>query len=129
MDMTKIQKVLLYLMAFMYAGLGVYHFISPEKYLPLFPAWIPAQLALVYVSGFAEIVLGILVAVKNTRRIAAALIIAMLIVFLLLIHIPHTIDLYRAGKQTNFIINLLRIPIQFLLIAWAWVYYRWPAER
>jgi uncharacterized membrane protein len=117
------KKIFLYVMAAMYTGLGIFHFVAPEKYLPLMAAWLPAHLLLIYISGFAEIALGILVAVRQTRRVAAYLIIAMLIFFLFLIHIPHTMDLY-ARHEKGFIINLIRTPLQFLLIAWAWLYAR-----
>ena len=55
------------------------------------------------------------------RPLAARLIIAMLIVFFFAIHIPMSIDYYQTGHK-SFVLSLIRLPIQFVLIAWAWRY-------
>lgn len=117
------RNIWLYLMSAMYFGLGIFHLLQPEKYLQIMPAWLPMHHTLIYVSGIAEIILGAMLLVKTTRRLAAWLIIAMLVVFMILIHTPHTIDLFLSGKD-GFVINLLRTQLQFALIAWAWLYTR-----
>lgn len=111
----------LYLMCALYIGAGIFHFMHPEKYLSLIPYWLPAHHLLINASGIAEIALGMLLIVPATRQVAAWLIIAMLIVFLLLIHIPHTYYLYGTPGY-GFMIHLIRTPLQFVLIWWAWLY-------
>jgi len=115
------KKVFLYLMALLFVGGGIVHLVMPESYQMMMPTWFPRQILWVYISGLSEIMLGLLLIPEKTRRFAAQLIILMLIVFLLVIHIPQAIDFYKTGNE-NFVVSLIRIPIQFVLIGWAWVY-------
>jgi len=108
-------------MALLYFAAGVNHFINPEFYLPVMPEWMPVKMFLIYVSGFAELLLGILLVFNHTQKFAAQLILVMLVIFLFLIHIPQTIDFYKTGNK-DFVFSLIRIAVQFLLIAWAWIY-------
>ena len=50
---------------------GVSHFTSPGYFRELVPSWLPARSAVVAVSGAADIVAGVLVAVPATRRTGA----------------------------------------------------------
>ena len=62
-----------------YVLAGVLHFATPEFYLQIMPPYLPWHLALVYVSGVAEILLGILVIIPATRIVGAWGIILLLI--------------------------------------------------
>ncbi len=115
------KSVLLHLMALMYVGLGMVHLIKPAIYWSVMPAWLPFKLVLIYVSGIVEILLGLLLLRAETRLVAARLIIAMLIVFFFLIHVPMSIDYYQTGHK-YFVLSLIRLPVQFVLVAWAWLY-------
>lgn len=108
-------------MALLYMAAGVVHFIRPDFYLGIMPGWLPRPTALVLISGIAEFLLGVLLLLPATRRFSAWLIIAMLLVFLLLIHVPMLID-YSARNHPYLWLAILRIPIQFVLIRWAWAY-------
>ena len=52
-------------------GVGVTHFVSPEPFLRIMPAALPAPLLLVWLSGALEIALGAGLVVARTRRLAA----------------------------------------------------------
>ena len=117
----------LFLMVLFYLFGGVMHFISPEFYLQLMPAWMPSHFALIYLSGVAEILLALGLIFNSTRKISAWLIIAMLIVFFIFIHVPQAIDFYQISHP-YFWATLVRLPLQFLLIWWAWVYTK-PAPK
>lgn len=117
------KPIFLYAMAIMYMGLGIVHLVKPSLYLAVMPAWLPFKIFLIYASGVAEIVLGALLMPASTRILSARLIMAMLVVFFFVIHVPQAIDYYQTGNK-YFMITLIRLPIQFLLIAWAWVYSR-----
>lgn len=112
-----------YFMVVMYVGLGILHLVAPHLYLPIMPDWLPEPVLLIYISGVAEIVLGLLLLPVRTRVAAAWLIIAMLVVYLFLIHIPMLFDYPEMGLGL-FIVALLRLPLQFVLIRWAWLYTR-----
>ncbi len=118
--MTTIQQISLYVMAFFYAGAGVNHFINPKFYINIMPSFFPNPALLNTVTGIAEIILGIGLLFAATRPVSAYLIIAMLIVFFS-VHIPHLFNPPKGAEGAKYIFIVLRIPIQFVLIYWAWL--------
>ncbi|MDZ7898961.1 MAG: hypothetical protein U5N85_13185 [Arcicella sp.] len=57
----------------------------------------------------------------KTRAIAAKVIMAMLVIFFFTIHIPESIGYYQTGNE-KLVVSIVRLPIQFLFIAWAWMF-------
>ncbi|ACY16793.1 DoxX family protein [Haliangium ochraceum DSM 14365] len=122
MAMSTPKRVLLWLMAAVYVGAGVMHFLRPEAYAAIMPDYLPWHMALIYLSGVAEIVLGIAVLVPRTRRLAAWGIIALLIAVF-------PANIHAAVEQVSIagadpVINWYRLPLQAVFIAWAWWYTR-----
>ena len=72
----------LYVMAGMYIFAGLMHFIKPKMYMRIMPKYLPNHKLLVYLSGIAEIVLGIGVCFDATRKLSTFGIILMLGLFL-----------------------------------------------
>lgn len=118
-----IKTALLWLMGFAYIAAGVMHFVRPEFYLPMMPHYLPWHLELVYLSGLAEILLGIGVLIPATRVLAAWGIILLLIaVFPANIHIAlYDVPLGSATEGAG-IWNWVRLPFQFVFLVWAWWY-------
>lgn len=110
----------LYLMAGMYILAGLMHFIRPKTYGAIMPKYIPAKRAMVFWSGVAEIALGIGLCFEQTRTIAIWGIIAMLAVFMT-VHFDMLSNEKLKGKFPMWAI-VLRIPLQFVLIYWAYFY-------
>lgn len=110
----------LYLMASIYILAGIMHFLKPGIYLRIMPRYLPAPKTLVYVSGAAEILLGLGLLFPATRNAAVIGIILMLITFLL-VHF-HMLSSKKAGAGFPRWALILRIPLQFFLIWWAWYY-------
>src|ERR1022692_975836 len=77
--MTKIRTISKWLLALFMVGAGTMHFIMPDFYLKIMPPYLPLHLELVYLSGFFEIALGVLLLVPRFSRFAAWGIIALLI--------------------------------------------------
>jgi uncharacterized membrane protein len=120
--MSTPKRVLLWLMAAFYVAAGVNHFVSPEFYLPMMPDYLPWHLALIYVSGVAEVALGVAVLIPRLRVLAAWGIIALLVAVF-------PANLYAAVHQIPLlggdpVWNWARLPFQALFIAWAWWYTR-----
>ena len=69
--MRLLKRVLLWLMAIFYVVGGINHFAQTDFYMPMMPPYLPWHAALVYLSGVAEIVLGIAVLVPSLRGLAA----------------------------------------------------------
>ncbi len=115
------KNVLLYLQVTFYLFMGSMHFVAPEQYLAMMPSWLPMHKTLIFLSGAVEILLAILLVPLKTRTTAARLILLMLMVFLFTIHIPESVGYYLTGSN-KFGASLLRIPIQMLFLAGAWIF-------
>ncbi|GGZ48025.1 DoxX family protein [Mesonia mobilis] len=110
----------LYVMAFLYVLAGINHFLKPKIYLRIMPRYLPAHKFLVYLSGIFEIALGIGVCFSATKNISLYGIIAMLIVFLL-VHF-YMLSSTKAGAGLPKWLLVLRVPLQFVLMYWAYYY-------
>lgn len=51
-------------------GGGVMHFINPDIFVAIVPPWVPYALAAVYISGFFEVVLALLIIWPKSRPMA-----------------------------------------------------------
>jgi len=123
--MSTTKRVLLYLMGAFYIFAGVNHFRVPDFYVAIMPPYLPWHLELVWLSGVAEIVCGVGLLIPRTRRLAAWATIALLIaVYPANIHVAlHNVPM--AGQSEGLgAWNWVRLPFQFVLIAWAWWYTR-----
>ncbi|NNM19268.1 MAG: hypothetical protein HKP24_11955 [Croceitalea sp.] len=110
----------LYLMAGMYVFAGVMHFIYPKAYLRIMPRYLPQHQLLVALSGAVEIILGLGLCFRPTKNISIYGIILMLLVFLL-VHF-YMLSSKKAAAGIPKWILILRIPLQFGLIYWAYYY-------
>ena len=103
---------------------GLNHFISPTPYVAIVPSALPAHLALVYVSGVAELLGGLGLILPATRRLAAWGLIAL---FLAIVPANINMALHHLPMGHNDLPTWalwLRLPLQAVLIAWAWLYTR-----
>ena len=107
-------------MSFIYVLAGLFHFIKPKVYLRIIPNYLPYHKLIVYLSGFIEIILGICVCIPDLKNISIVFIILMLLVFLL-VHV-YMITNKKASAGLPLWLLILRIPIQFILIYWAYSY-------
>ena len=105
-----------------FIGAGLNHFIKPDFYLDIMPPYLPWHLPLVYASGVAEISFGALLLIRRWSKIAAwGLIVLLIAVFPANVHMALNAELY---PQFSPILLWLRLPLQGLLIAWAYLYTR-----
>lgn len=116
--MKRIKVVSRIVMAFLYTAAGIIHFVHPEFYLRIMPPYLPAPVALVYLSGVAEILLGLLLLPRRTAPLAARGVMAMLVVFLI-VHVHMVIHPGDFPTVPVWVL-WLRLPLQGLLILWAW---------
>ncbi len=114
------KKILLYVMSVLYLLAGINHFLSTRQYVAIVPDWLPWHRALVYISGILEIIYGLLLLPRSTRRLSALLIISLLIAVF-----PANVQMafnYHKEKNPRFWLTVARLPLQFVLIYWAYVY-------
>jgi uncharacterized membrane protein len=121
--MSIAKRILLGLMALFYVGGGINHFLDPGFYMPMMPPYLPWHGPLVFLSGVAEVVLGIAVLIPATRRVAAWGIIALLIaIFPANLHIAFNNVPLGVAPEGLGIWNWVRLPFQAVFILWAYWY-------
>ena len=108
----------LYLMGIIYTILGILHFTHTGFYRPIMPKFMPSHDLLIYLSGIAEIILGVGVLFPRSRNIALWGIILMLLVFLI-VHVNMLFPSNRLGIPLW--VLSVRLPLQFALIYWAYI--------
>jgi len=127
-----VKTALKWLMAALYVAAGVMHFVNPGFYVQIMPPYLPWHWELVYLSGVIEIVLGVLLVIPATQRAAAWGIILLLIaVFPANLHMAMAnvqFDPPSPLGQPSETANWIRLPMQLVLILWAWWYTR-PERR
>jgi uncharacterized membrane protein len=115
-----IKLLLKYSLGLSFALAGLYHFINPEFYLRMMPPYLPWHLFLVYLSGFFEAALGLLLLVpKYTRYAAWGLIALLFAVFPANVNMALNPQLF---PDITPVALWLRLPLQALLIAWAYLF-------
>lgn len=117
-------RVGLWAQAVLYATGGVNHFLHEAFYVGIMPEHYSHPGALVLASGVAEVAGGVGLLVPATRRVAAAGLGVMLLGFLDV----HVWMVRHPARFPGVPVWVLwaRIPLQFVLIAWAWRYARRP---
>jgi uncharacterized membrane protein len=115
-----LKTITLYLMALFYVAAGVNHFRSPRFYLQIIPPWLPKPEWINWISGAAEILLGILLIIPAFTSLAAWGVIALLIA----VFPANIYHLWAkgAGMKIPLWFLWLRLPLQGLLVWWAYWY-------
>lgn len=123
--MSLAKRALLYVQVAFYVWAGVMHFARPDFYLPMMPPYLPWHAELVFLSGVAEVLCGLGLLLPQTRKLAAWGTIALLVaVFPANVHVAvNDVPVFGATEGAG-PIGYVRLPLQLVLIAWAWWYTR-----
>jgi uncharacterized membrane protein len=132
--LARYRRPLRYVMGGLYVLAGVLHFVNPKMYERIVPPSLPRPRELVYLSGVAEVVLGLGVLIERTReRSAWGIVLLLLAVFPANVHmatntvLPDSVP--ERGRGLARIALWLRLPLQAVLVAWAWRYTRPPSTE
>ena len=105
------------LLGLLFVAAGLNHFWHTAFYVAMVPPYLPLPLALVYLSGAAELVLGALVLVRRWQAGAAWGLIALSVaVFPANVHMALHSELFTQFSPAGL---WLRLPLQAVVIAWA----------
>lgn len=110
----------LYLMALLYLLAGVNHFRNPRLYEKIIPPYFKNKKLINQLSGLAEIVLAITLCIPMLTPYAA-----WGVILLLLAVFPANIHMFLDKKASLGLpqwVLFLRLPLQFVLIFWAYEY-------
>jgi len=105
-------------------AIGIAHFANPGPFVAIVPDALPYKQFLVYLSGVFEIALGLGLAWSRSRRLAAWGLIALYVaVFPANVNMAVN-DVPVQGHHVPAWALWGRLPLQLLLIAWAYTYTR-----
>ncbi|XHX80337.1 MAG: DoxX family protein [Stenomitos frigidus ULC029] len=121
-----LKEILRVVLALFIITAGVLHFVTPTPFVKIVPPQLPYPLALVYISGFFEILGGIGLLIPLVSVAAAWGLMALFVaVFPANINMAvNNIEL--EGIPRSPALYWARLPLQAVLIAWAWWYTRKP---
>ncbi len=117
----KLQKsILIVISSIFYTIVGVKHFIEPDYFLSIIPPYLPFHIELVYISGFFEILFGLMILFPKYRYYGSiGLILLLIAVFPANIYLAQSKEAQEAiGASQQ--IAIWRLPIQGILI---WIAY------
>lgn len=139
-------KLRLYLLSAFIFIAGIVHLVSPDKFLPAIPPFLPYALLIVYITGVFEILMSITLIIPKTQDLTAR-ILALYFLLLLPVHIYvayYGIEMFGVDSK---LLLWGRTLFQFVFYYWAislqkesWVikqtwrdvlfiHYRLPAEK
>lgn len=124
--MSPFRRISLAGLALLMGGSGAIHLNKPELYTPLVPRFLGHAEFFVFWSGILEITAALLLLVPRTRRWGALLTMAILVAVY-----PANIQMAIDGGQPgggwyagSTLMLWLRLPVQPLLVWWAWTFFR-----
>ena len=113
-----VKGISVYVMGIFYIIVGIKHFQDPSWFVQIVPPILPYKYELVYISGFFEVILGILLMIPRFQSIAAKGLMALLICVY-----PANIYLAQTNGVALGISPLIawgRLPFQFVFIGLAY---------
>jgi uncharacterized membrane protein len=116
----RVKAALRGVLAIVMAAVGVMHFLDPAPFVAIVPPFLPAPLALVYLSGACEIAGGLGLLPARTRSLAGWGLVALYVaVFPANLHMAiHELPL--GGEPVPPALLWARLPLQLVFIGWAW---------
>ncbi|MEP6645544.1 MAG: DoxX family protein [Saprospiraceae bacterium] len=116
------KKISLYIITVFYVVAGMAHFLVPQFYLNIMPPWMPLQKVAVFFSGILEIIFALLLIFPSTRKTGAWCLIGILIA-IYPANIQMFLNYYHESNPALWI-AIVRLPLQFILIWWAYTLVR-----
>ena len=113
-----VKGISVYVMGIFYIIVGIKHFQDPSWFVQIVPPILPYKYELVYISGFFEVLLGILLMIPRFQSIAAKGLMALLICVY-----PANIYLAQTNGAVLGISPFIawgRLPFQFVFIGLAY---------
>jgi len=117
--MDQLSLISLCAMSAIYIIAGVTHFRKPKFFLKIMPKWVPFPELMNRFVGALEIILGISILFESIRSYAAI----GLIILLIAIFPANIYHFQKSLKKKKYVLaTLIRLPIQGLLIYWAYTF-------
>ena len=120
--MKYLKLISVIVMSIFYVNVGIKHFIDPNWFLFIIPPYLSSiGIEIVYLSGFFEVILGILLLIPKYRKFAAYFLIILLIaVYPANIYLAFNKEPQELLNITAFMASWVRLPIQFIFLGLAY---------
>ena len=118
--MKYLKLIAIYFFGPAYIYIGIRHFTEPDFFLSIMPNYMSLHLELVYLSGFFEVLFGVMLLINKYRVVAAkGLILLLIAVF------PANIYLAQSSLAQSLLgitqeTAIIRLPFQILFILFAY---------
>lgn len=103
-----VSRIAIYLLSVILIAFGIFHYKNPYDLLIYVPDFLPGGITWVYVVGTAFILAGISFLTNKFVKVAGYLLAAMLIIFVLTIHLPNSMNAGAPEMRQMALINLLK---------------------
>ena len=116
--MALLTNITILLTSMFYIGVGIKHFVDPNWFLIIIPPYLQfIGIEIVYISGFFEILFGLLVLMPKYRKIAGyGIILLLLAVYPANIYLAFNKEAQDLIGISQFMALWVRLPIQFVLM-------------
>ncbi len=122
-----VHLVLLIALSFLFINIGIDHFVNPDFYRNIMPAYLPMHTEAIYISGFFEILGGVAILFPKLRSMAGwGLVLLLIVVFPVNIHMAVNPNLFP-DIPLSFL--YIRLVLQFIIIYWTYFATQLPPQK
>lgn len=98
--------------------MGLSHFLNHNFFLKMMPRYIPFKVSLIFITGFLEVLFGLLLLIEETRFYAAwGIIVLLILLFQANLYIAFDTDAQNEIGMSSFAARLrllLQVPLVFI---------------
>ena len=103
-----ISRLAIYLLSIVLILFGVFHFLNPHDLIVYVPSYLIGGIMWAYIVGAAFILVGISFLTNQYVKFTGYLLAAMLVIFILTIHVPNFINAGDRDMRHLALINILK---------------------
>lgn len=103
-----VSRIAIYLLSVVLIIFGIFHFKYPYDLLVYVPDFLPGGILWVYIAGGAFVLAGISFMINQYVKLSGYLLAALLLVFILSIHLPNFLHAGAPEMRQFALINLLK---------------------
>ncbi len=103
-----VSRIAIYMLSVVLFIFGVFHFLYPHDLLVFVPSFLPGGITWAYFVGAAFILVSISFLTNKMVKISGYLLAALLIIFILTIHVPNFLNAGDKEMRQMALINILK---------------------
>ena len=108
MTQHSISRIAVIILGIIMILFGIFHFVSPDNLIVFVPEFLPGKKTLVYLVGLAFIATGVAFIAHKFVMLSGYTLAALLIIFVLSIHLPNYLGAADSDMKSMAFVNLLK---------------------